>query len=111
MFRLENEVVVLIGLEELGKWLADRVVADDVLELHMKIGPPLSEVVVDVDDRNLRGLGALFQLSQLSRGGERGFQQLFRAAEVEIVYYVNEDERDRALIGDAAVEVGILCGH
>src|SRR5690242_14321824 len=76
---LQDEVVGLLGLEQLDHLLAAHTVFKTVLHQMLEVGAPATKVVVHVDNRHLRAAGTLAQLGQVPGRRQSLPQHLFAA--------------------------------
>jgi len=67
MHRLEDEIIVVVGLELFDEVKAGRLGPQAVLQQLFGIRPPLAEIIVDIDRGNACRAGPLLQASQRRR--------------------------------------------
>lgn len=92
VFRLQDKIIAFLRREHRGDVAAEARFAQAVFDLVPEIGPPAAEVVVDVDDRDAGGAGALFQCDNPTGGGHRMAEEGAALGEIEVVDDVDEDQ-------------------
>ena len=111
VLRLEDEVILFVRLQEFRNGFAAHPVFEHVAELLPEIRAPLPEIVIDVDHRHPGILGAASESSQMPRRRQCVLEQRITAFELHVVDDVDENQRDRALVRNVAIEIVVLGRH
>src|ERR1044072_1888884 len=82
-----------------------------MLHLPAKVGPPASEIIVHVNDRDPGLFRTLFQAQNLSRHGPGMAQELVRLRKIEIFDDVDQEQCKVRFIRRAAVQVVAFSWH
>jgi hypothetical protein len=108
VLRLQHEVVVVRGCEDARDLFAGHAVVEDVIDQFAEIGPPAAEVVVDIDGGDVRRPRAPLQRRDPARHRHRLADKRVGSLERHVVDDIDEQQRDRRIFRDVAVQVGIL---
>jgi hypothetical protein len=111
MLRLEDKIVVFLRLEQRDNLVTPRFAPKAMLHLPAEIGLPAAKIVVHINDRDPGYLGALFEPKKLPGHRPRETQQLVRLRKIEIVDYINEQQRGLRFIWSAAVKISVSSRH
>ena len=111
MFRLEHEVIVFLGAEQLDDGPAAHAILEAVVDLGAEVRSPAAEVVVDVDCRNAALMGARLEGRDLPGHGQRMAQELVALGKLKVIDHVDQQQGDAGLVWSVAVQVFIFRGH
>ena len=91
MLGLKHKIVFCVWLQDCGEGLSADLLVEAVANECLKIGLPAAKIVIDINARNPRLLGSLFQDRNLFGHGEGMFEQGFALFKGEIINDVNEE--------------------
>lgn len=97
-FWLEHEIIAFLRLQQLHH-VAAAGMSCAVINSVAKVRFPAPEVIIDINDRHARFLGAPFQTQELGRHRTRIFQQLICFGKIKIVDDIDQKEGDFCLSG------------
>ena len=98
MLWFEDEIIVLLGTQQ-SHQLASVVTLCTMLNSAPKIGFPPAEVVIDINHRDAGLLRASFKSQELLRHRPCVSEQLICFRKIEIIDYVDQEQRDFVLSG------------
>ena len=111
MFRLENEVIILLGPQQQNDLVAARFFPLAMQNLPPEIRTPAPEIIVHVNHRDAHFLRPLFQPHKLPRHRPGISQELVRLRKIEVVDDVDKQQRDLRFIRSAPVKIWISGRH
>src|SRR3954451_3235758 len=98
MHRLQDKVVVFVGLKLLHEGFSDRVWSDTVIQEFGKIRPPLTEVVIYIKSRHSRGPSSFFETSELWCDRGCVAEHFLAIRKLEVVNDVDENQYGRRMM-------------
>src|SRR5438874_8113309 len=98
VLRLQDEVVVLFGAQQLRYGFAAHALFQTVVENLFEVRLPLAEVVVDIDDGYARRLRAPLQHRELLGHRQGVPEKLLAALELKVVDNVDQKQRHVRLV-------------
>src|ERR1044072_608889 len=98
MFRLQNKVVILVGNQQLCDRASTHVTVKTTIDDLLEVRTPTTEVVVDVDNRDLCLARAFFETFDIPCCGQCSLKQLIALGKFKIVDDVDENYRNLRLI-------------
>jgi len=91
MLRLQDEVVILIGKQQIYKRASARIGPTAPFDNRLEIGSPLAEIIVYIDARDLGGTSAFLQGGDPRPDTPGARKELLAAREFEIVDHIDDE--------------------
>ena len=91
MLRLQDEVVILIGKQQIYKRASSRIGPTAPFDNRLEIGSPLAEIIVYIDARDLGGTSAFLQGGDPRPDTPGVRKELLAARKFEIVDHIDEE--------------------